>query len=423
MLDIKLIRESPDAVKKGLAKRDPAFGEAVDRIRKLDEDRRRIIVETEALKNQRNVASKQIGQIKFKGQDASAQMAAMKKVGDDIAALDQKLREVDERVHRELLLLPNLPHDSVPAGDTSANREIRTWGKKTKFEFKPKPHWELGEKLGILDFKGAAKITGSGFVCFRMGGARLERALIQLMLDIHARDHGYTEISPPFLVNEASMVGTGQLPKFAVDMYGLKDDPLYLAPTAEVPLTNLHREEILKEEQLPIRYCAYTPCFRREAGSAGKDTRGMIRVHQFDKVELVKIVKPEHSYDELEKLLLNAETILHVLNLHYRVVLLSGGDMGFGAAKCYDIEVWCPGVGAYLEVSSCSNFEAFQARRMNLRYKGADGKNHFCHTLNGSGTALARLFIALLENGQQADGSIKLPEALAPYWSDDLSIG
>jgi len=422
MLDIKLIRDNPDAVKAGLSRRDPALGEAVDRIRKIDEGRRKIIVETEALKNRRNVVSKEIGQLKSKGQDASGPTADMKKVGDDIAALDQKLREADEALHRELLLLPNLPHESVPVGDAAANREVRTWGKKTKFEFKPKAHWEIGEKLGILDFKGGAKISGSGFFCFRKGGARLERALIQLMLDIHGRDHGYTEISPPFLINEASMIGTGQLPKFAVDMYGLKDDPLYLAPTAEVPLTNLHREEILKEEQLPIRYCAYTPCFRREAGSAGKDTRGMIRVHQFDKVELVKIVRPESSYDELEQLLLNAETILHVLNLHYRVVLLSSGDMGFGAAKCYDIEVWCPGVGAYLEVSSCSNFEAFQARRMNLRYKGADGKNHFCHTLNGSGTALARLFIALVENYQQADGSIALPEALEPYMGSEHII-
>jgi seryl-tRNA synthetase len=422
MLDIKLIRENPDAVKAGLLRRDPALAEAVDRVRKIDEQRRKIIVETEALKNRRNVVSKEIGQLKSRGEDAAAPTASMKKVGDEIAALDQKLREADEALHRELLLLPNLPHESVPAGDAAANREIRTWGKKQKFEFKPKAHWELGEKLGILDFKGGAKISGSGFFCFRKGGARLERALIQLMLDIHGRDHGYTEISPPFLINEASMIGTGQLPKFAVDMYGLKDDPLYLAPTAEVPLTNLHRDEILKEEQLPIRYCAYTPCFRREAGSAGKDTRGMIRVHQFDKVELVKIVRPETSYDELEQLLLNAETILHVLNLHYRVVLLSSGDMGFGAAKCYDIEVWSPGVDAYLEVSSCSNFESFQARRMNLRYKGADGKNHFCHTLNGSGTALARLFIALIENGQQADGTIVLPEALEPYWGRDLVI-
>ena len=422
MLDIKLIRENPDAVKSGLARRDPTLAEAVDRIRKLDEGRRRIIVETEALKNRRNVVSKEIGQLKSKGQDASAPATAMKKVGDEIAALDQKLREADGAVHRELLMLPNIPHESVSGGGASANSEVRKWGKKPKFDFKPKAHWELGEKLGILDLKGAAKISGSGFICFRKDGARLERALIQLMLDVHARDHGYTEISPPFLINEASMIGTGQLPKFAVEMYGLKDDPLYLAPTAEVPLTNLHREEILKEEQLPIRYCAYTPCFRREAGSAGKDTRGMIRVHQFDKVELVKIVRPDNSYDELEKLLLNAETILHVLNLHYRVVLLGGGDMGFGAAKCYDIEVWCPGVDGFLEVSSCSNFEAFQARRMNLRYKGADGKNHFCHTLNGSGTALARLFIALIENGQQADGTIILPEALEPYWGEDLTI-
>lgn len=422
MLDIKLIRDHPDQVKAGLSKRDPSLGEAVDRIRKHDEERRKVIVETEALKNQRNVASKQIGQLKAKGQDASAEMAAMKKVGDDIAALDQKLRGIDDQIQAELLVIPNLPHETVPVGDAKANREIRTWGQKPNFNFKPLPHWELGEKLGILDFRDAAKISGSGFFCFRKDGARLERALISLMLDVHTRDHAYTEISPPFLVNEASMIGTGQLPKFAVDMYGLKDDPLYLVPTAEVPLTNLHRDEILKEEQLPVRYCAYTPCFRREAGSAGKDTRGMIRVHQFDKVELVKIVKPDASYDELEKLLLNAETILHQLNLHYRVVLLSSGDMGFGAAKCYDIEVWCPGVNAYLEVSSCSNFESFQARRMNLRFKGADGKNHFCHTLNGSGTALARLFIALLENGQQADGSIVLPEALEPYWGRDLII-
>ncbi|MCX7887933.1 MAG: serine--tRNA ligase, partial [Verrucomicrobiae bacterium] len=353
----------------------------------------------------------------------SSAMAAMRQVGDRIAALDAQIAAVEQQLESALLMLPNLPHESVPPGKNSAhNVVVRVWGEKPHFDFVPRPHWELGENLRILDFARAAKISGSGFILYTAAGARLERGLINFLLDLHTRQHGYTEIFPPFLITRQCMIGTGQLPKFEEDMYRLRDDELYLAPTAEVPLCNLHRDEILRPDQLPIYYCAYTPCFRREAGAAGKDTRGMIRVHQFDKVELVKLCTPESSYEELEKMVADAERVLQLLGLHYRVVLLCTGDMGFASAKTYDIEVWAPGQNAYLEVSSCSNCEDFQARRANIRYKTADGKNRFVHMLNGSGTALARLYVALLETYQQADGTVKLPEILKPYLGETTHI-
>ena len=416
MLDIKLIREKPDFVRQRLSTRGRGDEARIAEIATLDEQRRKLLAEGDSLKAERNKVSKEIGAMKSKGQDASAPMAAMKQVGERVNALDAELTGVDAKLQDILLMVPNLPHDSVPVGkDAADNPEVRRWGEAPKFAFQAKPHWDIGEKLGILDFARAAKISGSGFILYKGAGARLERGLINFLLDLHTREHGFTEISPPFLINRAAMIGTGQLPKFEEDMYRLRDEEMYLAPTAEVPVANIHREEILREEQLPINYCAYTPCFRREAGAAGKQTRGMIRVHQFDKVELIKFVKPETSYDELEKLVANAERVLQLLGLHYRVVLLCTGDMGFASAKTYDIEVWAPGQNAYLEVSSCSNCEDFQARRANVKFKDADGKNRFVHILNGSGTALARLYVALLETYQQADGSVKLPEVLAPY--------
>ena len=416
MLDIKLIREKPDFVRERLATRGRGDEARIAEIAALDEQRRKLISEGDNLKAERNTVSKEIGALKSKGQDAGAKMAAMKQVGERIAALDAEVAGIDTKLQDILLMIPNLPHESVTVGKEAAdNPEVRRWGDTPKFSFQPKAHWEIGEKLDILDFARAAKISGSGFILYKGAGARLERALINFLLDLHTRDHGYTEVFPPFLINRSAMIGTGQLPKFEDDMYRLRDEEMYLAPTAEVPVANIHRDEILREEQLPIRYCAYTPCFRREAGAAGKQTRGMIRVHQFDKVEMIKFVKPETSYDELEKLTAHAEHVLQLLGLHYRVVLLCTGDMGFASAKTYDIEVWAPGQNAYLEVSSCSNCEDFQARRANIKFKGADGKNRLVHILNGSGTALARLYVALLETYQQADGSVKIPEPLVPY--------
>ncbi|MEI8062759.1 MAG: serine--tRNA ligase [Verrucomicrobiota bacterium] len=416
MLDIKLIRENPELVKQRLAMRGRGDEARVTEIAAFDEKRRKLATESDGLKAERNKVSKEIGVAKSKGQDAGPAMAAMKQVGDKIAALDQEIAAVEAQLQGVLLVIPNLPHESVVGGKDSAdNTEVRRWGTKPEFAFQPKPHWEIGEKLGILDFARAAKISGSGFILYKGAGARLERALINFLLDLHTTQHGYTEVFPPFLIKREAMIGTGQLPKFEEDMYRLRDDELYLAPTAEVPVTNIHRDEILKEEQLPMCYCAYTPCFRREAGAAGKETRGMIRVHQFDKVEMVKLTKPETSYDELEKMVANAEKVLQLLGLHYRVVLLCTGDIGFSSAKTYDIEVLAPGQNAFLEVSSCSNCEDFQARRANIKFKDAAGKNRFVHTLNGSGTALARLYVALLETYQQPDGSVKLPEILAPY--------
>ena len=416
MLDIKLIREKPDFVRQRLATRGRGDEARIAEITGLDEHRRKLVSEGDNLKAQRNTVSKEIGALKSKGQDASAQMTAMKQVGERITSLDAEVAAVDTKLQGILLMIPNLPNESVAVGKEAAdNPEVKRWGEAPKLVFQPKPHWDIGEKLGILDFARAAKISGSGFILYKGAGARLERALINFLLDLHTSEHGYTEVFPPFLINRNAMIGTGQLPKFEEDMYRLRDEEMYLAPTAEVPVANIHRDEILREEQLPIYYCAYTPCFRREAGAAGKQTRGMIRVHQFDKVEMIKFVKPENSYEELEKMLANAERVLQLLGLHYRVVLLCTGDMGFASAKTYDIEVWAPGQNAYLEVSSCSNCEDFQARRANIKFKGADGKNRLVHILNGSGTALARLYVALLETYQQADGSVKIPEPLVPY--------
>jgi seryl-tRNA synthetase len=416
VLDLKYVRENFDAAKAALQRRSAEAAQGLDVIKQSDEQRRELQGQVDAAKNQRNLVSKEVGQLKAKGENADDKIAAMKELGTSIAELDAKLKGVEEELEKKLLYLPNFPHASVPDGASAEqNQEVRRHGQQPQYNFKPKPHWEIGPALGILDFERAAKISGSGFVCHRGAGARLQRGLISFMLDLHSQKHGYQEVSPPYLILEKAMIGTGQLPKFSEDMYALRDDPLFLAPTAEVPVTNLYREEILQSAELPLKLCAYTPCFRREAGAAGKDTRGIIRVHQFDKVELVKIARAEDSYDELEKLVADAEAVLQALGLHYRVVLLCAGDMGFCAAKCYDIEVWCPGVGAYLEVSSCSNFESFQARRMALRYKDANGKNQVAHTLNGSGTALARLTIALLETYQQADGTIQVPAILRPY--------
>lgn len=413
MLDIKYLRDRTDEARERLAGKKA--GELLDPLLELDRERRALLTEVEQLKNQRNVVSKQIGIRKKAGEDIADIQAEMRQVGDRISEADQTIREIEERFQDQLLRLPNLPHASTPPGDdASHNVEVKRVGEPRTFNFEPKPHWEIGEKLGFFDFERGAKIAGAGFPLFTGPGARLERALINFMLDLHTTRHGYREVAPPVLVNAASMTGTGQLPKMKDDMYFIGADELYLAPTAEVPVTNIYRNEILPGP-LPVYLAAYTPCFRREAGAAGRETRGLIRVHQFDKVELVKFVEPESSYDELEKLLDNAETVLRELGLSYRVLQLCAGDMSFAAAKCYDIELWAPGHNGWLEVSSCSNFEDFQARRANIRYKDAEGKPRFVHTLNGSGVALARLVVAILENYQQEDGSVVLPPAIVPY--------
>jgi seryl-tRNA synthetase len=417
MLDIRKIRENPDFYRERLARRHSGDEKFLDQILNLDAQRRKCLQENEALKSERNRVSKEIGVLKAKGVDITAVSAQMKKLGDDISQNDQTLAGMETALTDILLRIPNVNHDTVPVGKgPEDNRIERVIGQPAEFDFKPRPHWEIGAQLGLIDLEAATKISGSGFIVFKGAGARLERALINYLLDLHTTQHGYTEVSTPFVVRGESMVGTSQLPKFAEDMYRIEEEPpLYLIPTAEVPVTNLHREEILAPGQLPVRYVGYTPCFRRESGSAGKDTRGMLRVHQFDKVEMVHIVKPEESYTALEDMVGHAERALKDLGLHYRVVSLCTGDIGFGAAKCYDLEVWAPGVGAWLEVSSCSNFEDFQARRMNLRCKNSEGKNIFCHTLNGSSFGMARLFIALLETYQQADGHVFVPEPLRPY--------
>ena len=425
MLDIKLIREKTDFVRARLALRGAGDEVKIEGLIKLDDHRRKILTEVEALKSLRNRVSKEIGALmgQKKLAEAEAKKAETKDLGDKIAALDRQASEVEAARDALMLQLPNLPNESVPAGKTAEdNPEVRVYGTKPEFAFKAKSHVELCESLKLVDFARAAKLSGSGFLLYTNWGARLERALISFLLDLHITQHDYTEVSPPLMVGEQCLVGVGQFPKFKDQYYGVAegDDAknlgkLYLIPTAETPVANIHREEILAEKQLPIKYCADTPCFRGEAGAAGVGTRGMIRVHQFDKVELIKIVKPETGYEELEKMVLNAEKVLQLLGLHYRVILLCTGDMGFGSAKTYDIEVWAPGQGSYLEVSSCSNCEDFQSRRMNLRFKMESGENKFPHILNGSGTALARLFVALIETHQQADGSVNIPEALQPY--------
>jgi seryl-tRNA synthetase len=425
MLDIKLIRERADFVRQRLATRGAGDEARIDELLKLDEQRRKLLGEVESLKALRKRASKEIGALM--GQKKIAEAEAKKKetadLGDRIAALDKQAAEAEMARDQLMLRLPNLPDTSVPVGKSAEdNPVIRLHGEKPAFAFKPKSHVDLCENLRLVDFTRAVKLSGSGFVLYTNWGAKLERALIQFMLDLHTREHGYTEVSPPFMVGPQCLEGVGQFPKFADQYYGVQEGldtntlgKLYLIPTAETPVANIHREEILKESELPIRYCAYTPCFRGEAGAAGVTTRGMIRVHQFDKVELIQIVKPENGYEEHEKMVMCAERVLQALGLHYRVVLLCTGDMGFASAKTYDIEVWAPGQGSYLEVSSVSNCEDFQARRMNLRFKGAGGENKFPHILNGSGTALARLFVALVETYQQADGSLRVPTALQAY--------
>jgi seryl-tRNA synthetase len=425
MLDVRLIRENADHVRERLATRHAGDEGKVSEVLTLDEERRKFLTEVEQLKAQRNRVSKEIGALmgQKKLAEAEEKKAETKKIGDRISELDGEVKRVEEARDALLLRLPNLPHVSVAAGKSAEdNPEIRTGGIKPEFAFQPRSHVELCERLKLIDFARGAKISGSGFLLYTGWGARLERALIAWLLDLHTAEHQYTEVSPPYIVNRDSMTGVGQFPKFEDQAYAVRegnDDAtlgkLYLLPTAEAPVANIHREEILAEKQLPIRYVAYSPCFRAEAGAAGLGTRGMIRVHQFDKVELIKIVKPEHGYDELEKMVLNAERVLQLLGLHYRVINLCTGDMGFASAKTYDIEVWAPGQGSYLEVSSCSNCEEFQARRMNLRFKTEQGENVFPHILNGSGTALARLFVALVETHQQADGSIAIPAPLHPY--------
>ncbi len=417
MLDIRLIRENPDLIKQRLANRSGDFAAIVDEVLAIDTARRTAETERQKLQSDRNRISKEIGIAKKNGQDTSVIEAEVRGIGSRIDEIGHEADAADVRQRDLLLGIPNLPHDDCPVGHSAEeNPEVRVWGTKPSYDFQPKDHTVLGQALGMIDFEAGAKITGSAFVVYRGTGARLERALINFLLDLHTTQHGYTEISPPLLVKPECLVGTGQLPKFGDQVYHSPEDDLYLIPTAEVPVTNLHREEILKAEQLPVQYAAYTPCFRREAGSAGLGTRGLIRMHQFDKVELVKITTPETSMAELESLTANAEKVLQLLGLHYRVIELCTGDIGFGSAKTYDIEVWAPGQGTYLEVSSCSTFGDYQARRMNLRFKGEDGKNRFCHTLNGSGTALARLFVALVETYQQADGSILIPEALRSHF-------
>jgi seryl-tRNA synthetase len=414
MLDIKRVREDEKEVRKGLESRGAATS-LVDDVLALDEKRRRLLTEVEALKNQRNKVSKDIGALKKKGENTDQVQAEMRNLGDKISALDDEVSQVDAKLREAMLIIPNVPHPSLPVGpDKTHNRHVRQWGEPRNFDFKPKGHVELGEKLGIFDFPRATKITGTGFPLMVGLGCRLERALINFMLDVHIKDHGYTELWPPVLVNASAMTGTGQLPKLAEDMYHVTDDGFYLIPTAEVPVTNYYMDEII-ERPLPVYLTAYSLCFRREAGAAGKDTRGLIRVHQFDKVEMVKFVKPETSYDELESLVKNAEDILQRLGLTYRVIELCTGDISFSAAKCYDLELWAPGQQDWLEVSSCSNFEDFQARRANIRYRDKNGKVQFVHTLNGSGVACPRLVVAILENGQQADGSVVLPDAIVPY--------
>jgi seryl-tRNA synthetase len=422
MLELRRVRESAEEVRSGLARRGKPeeSGEVVDRLLRLDEERRTLVGEGDSLKARRNAASREIGERKRRAEDAAELLAEMGSVGDRIREIDVRLREIEGELEAILLGVPNIVDASVPEGGEEANRVVRSWGEPRAFDFTPRPHWELGAELGILDLPTGAKISGSGFPAFRGRGARLQRALVGWMLDLHTAEHGYTEVAPPFLVNRAAITGTGQLPKFEEDLYAVPSDELYLVPTAEVPVTNFHREEILGADRLPIAYTAYSPCFRREAGAAGKDTRGLLRLHQFEKVELVRFERPDDSFDALERMLGHAERVLQLLELPYRVVLLASGDTGFASAKTYDLEVWASGVERWLEVSSCSNCTDFQARRAGIRFRPAEGaKPEFVHTLNGSGVALPRTVVALLENGQRADGTVVLPEVLHDYLGTD----
>ncbi|HVO64878.1 MAG TPA: serine--tRNA ligase [Syntrophales bacterium] len=415
MLDIKFLRQNIDFVRKKMLERGQEVN--LNAFIALDEKRRSVLQEVETLRNERNTASKEIGEKKKRKEDASEIIARMSDVSNRIKELDESLKKIEEDLGNILMVIPNVPHESVEYGTSSEdNPVIRVWGEKPRFDFTPKPHWEIGEDLSILDFTRGAKIAGARFTLYRGAGAVLERAIINFMLDLHTSEHGYTEVLTPFMVNSESMTGTGQLPKFAEDLFKIDGMDYYLIPTAEVPVTNIHRDEILNEKDLPTYYVAYSPCFRAEAGSYGKDTRGLIRQHQFNKVELVKFTAPENSYDELEKLTINAEEILKRLNIHFRTVSLCTADLGFSSAKTYDIEVWLPGQDTYREISSCSNFEDFQARRASIRFRReSSGKVEFVHTLNGSGLAVGRTVVAVLENLQQADGSVIIPDVLRPY--------
>jgi seryl-tRNA synthetase len=413
MIDLKAVRDDPDRVERVLTRRGGHVGATVRELLSLDRRRREAVGRADALRGERNEASRRVGALKREGRDASALIAETKAVGDEIGLLDQVVAESDARMRDLLLHIPNLPLDEVPEGGIERNQVVREWGRPAELGFPARPHWELGEALGILDLPRGAKIAGSGFPVLRGEGARLQRVLIDWMLDRHVRDHGYEELRVPYLVTEETLTGTGQLPKFADESYLAERDGLWLIPTAEVPITNMHRDEILAAEELPLRYVAYSPCFRREAGAAGKDTRGLLRVHQFDKVELVRYETPERSRPALEELTAEAESILKTLDLAYRVVRLAAGDLGHSSAMTYDLEVWAPGVGQWLEVSSCSTFGDYQARRANLRYRPAPGeKPEFVHTLNGSALALPRLMVALLERYQDEDGTVRLPEVL-----------
>jgi seryl-tRNA synthetase len=416
MLELAFVRDNLDLVKERLSQRGLPASVLGD-FERLDRERRKLLVEVESLKARRNKVTDEIAALKKQKQDATDLIAEMRQAGDRIAELDKQAKASDEELREMLRNVPNIPHASVPVGSTSAdNQEVRRWGTPRSFDFEPKAHWDLGPALGILDFERAAKITCARFAVYFGVGARLERALANFMLDVHTREHGYAEVLPPFLVNSASLYGTGNLPKFAGDLFKLEGTDYWLIPTAEVPVTNLYRDEVLEADALPVKHCAWTACFRSEAGAAGKDTRGIIRQHQFQKVELVKFTLPEKSYDELESLTRDAEMILQELHLPYRVMALCTGDLGFSSAKTYDLEVWLPSSADYKEISSCSNFEAFQARRANLRFRRAkQGKSEFLHTLNGSALAIGRTWLAIIENYQQADGSVIVPEALRPY--------
>ncbi len=422
MLDIKLVRNNPDLVREGLRKRGHSE-EVLNELLSLDVARRKLIAEVEELKSRRNKVSMEIARLKQNKQNADELIKEMRLEGDRVAELDRELTGMDDRQRQLLLNIPNIPNSSLPVGlSDKDNVEVRRIGTPRQFSFEPKAHWDLGTALDILDFERAGKITGARFVIYKGQGARLERALMTYMLDLHTEKHGYHEVFPPFIVNRDSMIGTGQLPKFAEDMFKLENLDYFLVPTAEVPVTNMYRAEILNGSALPIKHCAYTACFRAEAGASGRDTRGLIRQHEFDKVELVKFTKPEQSYDELEKLTADAEDVLKGLGLPYRVITLCTGDIGFSSAKTYDLEVWMPSYGRYVEISSCSNFESYQARRMDIKYRGEDGKTEQVHTLNGSGVAIGRCFAAILENYQLEDGTVEIPEALRKYMGDKDKI-
>ncbi|TCM89682.1 seryl-tRNA synthetase [Paenibacillus sp. BK033] len=424
MLDVKWLRNEYEQVEKALKNRNASL-DLISGFPELDVKRRALLVETDNLKTRRNTVSQEVAKLKKSGGDADALIIEMREVGDRIKELDEEIRTVEAQVEELMLAIPNLPHESVPVGSSEEdNVEIRRNGEQTTFDFEPKAHWDLAQDLGILDFERAGKVTGSRFTFYRGLGARLERALISFMMDLHSDQHGYEEVLPPYLVNRDSLIGTGQLPKFEEDLFKISDSDYFLIPTAEVPVTNLHREEILSIDELPKYFVAYSSCFRSEAGAAGRDTRGLIRQHQFNKVELIKLAKPEESYDELEKMTANAEKVLQLLGLPYRVLTLCTGDMGFTAAKTYDLEVWLPSAGTYREISSCSNVEDFQARRAGIRFRrDVKSKPEFVHTLNGSGLAVGRTFAAILENYQQADGTIVVPEVLRPYMGGLEKIG